>query len=270
MLLTFCSLLEQSHSFSASRRISISKLISPLAMKPQIPHPYQSSFKQNILRKINSCLTLVFSTSLLSASALVEDDAAISRADVGFIDLNETQPTITDVCWLDVQIGDSEPQRVEISLFGTVVPKTVKNFKALCMNDAGYGYRGSDIFRIISQFSVQGGNIGSSTDTAMSRLGRDGRAADGVPFQSENYRILHSYKDAGVISMMRDITNQGTQDSRFFITLKPYASWADDKYTAFGLITKGMSLITGLSIIPVQPPSNYPLTRVRIIDSGCY
>jgi hypothetical protein len=27
-------------------------------------------------------------------------------------------PEVTDVCWMDVAIGDAEPQRVEISLFG--------------------------------------------------------------------------------------------------------------------------------------------------------
>lgn len=42
----------------------------------------------------------------------------ITRADVGFINLNETMPPITSVCWFDIQVGDSSPQRIEISLFG--------------------------------------------------------------------------------------------------------------------------------------------------------
>ena len=70
--------------------------------------------------------------------------------------------------------------------------------------------------------------------------------------------------------MSKDLTNKSYQDSRFFITLSPYASWADEKYTAFGIVTKGMSYIQGLSIIPVERPSNYPLTEVKIIDSGVY
>ena len=81
--------------------------------------------------------------------------------------------------------------------------------------------------------------------------------------------MLHSYKDAGVVSMMKDVKS-GTQDSRFFITLNPFASWADDRYVAFGIVTKGMNFINGLQVLPVVPPSNYPETVVKIINSGVY
>lgn len=89
------------------------------------------------------------------------------------------------------------------------------------------------------------------------------------PFPAENFRILHSYKDAGIVSMMKDVKT-GLQDSRFFITLEPYASWADNKYVAFGKVLKGMDLIRGLAIIPVEPPSNYPKMSIKIVDSGSY
>ena len=43
----------------------------------------------------------------------------ISRSDVGLIDLNIEEPTVTDICWFDLKIGDvSSPQRVEVSLYG--------------------------------------------------------------------------------------------------------------------------------------------------------
>ena len=32
---------------------------------------------------------------------------------------------------------------------------------------------------------------------------------NGEPFPQENFRILHSHQKAGVISMMKDITNKG-------------------------------------------------------------
>ena len=154
-----------------------------------------------------------------------------------------------------------------------MVPKTVANFKSLCNNEGNVGYKGSDIFRVISTFSVQGGNVGQPADAKpamISRYGNAGAAMDGKPFPAENFRILHSFKDAGVISMMKDLTNKGLQDSRFFITTSPYASWADDKYVAFGRVTHGMSTIEALQIVPVQAPANYPLSRIQIIDSGCY
>ena len=138
---------------------------------------------------------------------------------------------------------------------GNECPAAVSNFKSLCMNEGGYGYTGSSIFRVISQFSVQGtalnenmrciqcvattaltdticlssvcftagGNIGQPDNTLPSQLSRYGRAGDPYPSQAntrgrsflpDNFRILHSYRDAGVVSMMRDITKKGLLDSR--------------------------------------------------------
>lgn len=206
----------------------------------------------------------------LTATTTATTDNIISRKDVGFINLNDTLPTVTDVVYLDIAIGTSEPQRIEISLFGDVTPITCDNFKLLCNNN---GYAGSDIFRIIQEFSIQGGSFGYPSDTTRrSDIGKYGKAMvnDGKPFKQENFRILHSITSGGVISMMKDITKGNCQDSRFFITLKSDASWADDRYTAFGLVTKGMNLITGLSILSVVPPANYPETPVKIIASGVY
>ena len=70
--------------------------------------------------------------------------------------------------------------------------------------------------------------------------------------------------------MMKDIKNKNYQDSRFFITTSPYASWADEKYVAFGRVTKGMDFVRGLTILDVQPPSNFPISPVKIVDSGVY
>ena len=70
--------------------------------------------------------------------------------------------------------------------------------------------------------------------------------------------------------MMKDLKNKSLQDSRFFITLSPYASWGDGKYTAFGRVTKGMQFIKGLAVLPTEPPSNYPKTDIRIVNSGLY
>lgn len=214
--------------------------------------------------------SLAAALSLLPLKALADEPKVLSRSDVGFIDLTSNEPPITNVCWLDIQIGQSPIQRVEISLYGTITPLTAANFKSLCLNENGVGYKGSEIFRIISEFSVQGGSIGNTPDTPPSKRGRAGRSATGVAFPPENYKILHSYENGGVISMMKELTNAGKQDSRFFITLKTDASWGDDRYSAFGRVTKGMDVIRSLVILPVEPPSNYPKTVVSIVDSGCY
>ena len=218
---------------------------------------------KNVVVSATSVLTACF---VAGSTAIAVDETVITRADVGFIDLNTTQPVVTDVCWFDIQIGESDPQRVEISLFGEVTPITADNFKSLCKNNL---YQNSEIFRIIQNFSVQGGNTPVTADIKRSTIANIGKAYSGVPFKPENYRVLHSYRDAGVVSMMKDVKG-GTQDSRFFITLKPFASWADDRYVAFGRVTKGMNFINGLQVLPVVPPSNYPEAVVKIINSGVY
>jgi len=227
----------------------------------------RDSTQRELVRTLISLSALV-STAAFPSSTKAEEP--ISRADVGFINLNETEPRVTDVAWLDVKIGDSPgvSQRLEFNLYGDIVPETVKNFKELCRNG---GYKGSEFFRIIGQFSVQAGNLGQPEGTPLSKLSRFGRAANnGGTFPPENFRILHSYRDGGVVSMMKDITNKGLQDSRFFITLSPNAEWADGKYSAFARLKSGMSFVNGISIIPVVPPSNYPETRIVIVDSGIY
>jgi cyclophilin family peptidyl-prolyl cis-trans isomerase len=202
----------------------------------------------------------------VSVAEAAEVPSLVTRDDVGFINLNETEPVVTDVAFLDIQVGDLPVERIEISLYGTVVPQTVDNFKGLIEN----GYKGSDIFRVIDSFSIQGGNVGCPTDgIPMSKIGRYGIAAGGrEAFSPENFRINHDSVDGGVVSMMKDLTNKGKQDSRFFITTSPTASWADGKYSAFGRVSKGLSVVKGLQVLPTVPPANYPTTRVKIVNCG--
>jgi hypothetical protein len=135
---------------------------------------------------------------------VVVADEIITRADVGFIDLNVTEPKITDVCWMDIQVENSPTVRVEFSLFGEIAPETSRNFRDLCSNKLDFGYRNSDIFRIIERFSVQGGSIlPNDKEIPPAARGQYGRAANGESFSQENFRILHSYKEAGVLSMMK-------------------------------------------------------------------
>ena len=49
--------------------------------------------------------------------------------------------------------------RVEIGLFGDVVPKTTRNFYELAQKPAGEGYKGSKIHRTIKEFMLQGGDF---------------------------------------------------------------------------------------------------------------
>ena len=171
-------------------------------------HVAQRNLIDPLRRFAGTAAVAVISGMNVGPVVALEEGQVIKREDVGPISLNETMPKITDVCFMDIQVGESPSQRIEISLFGTVAPIASTNFKQLCSGENGFGYKNSDIFRVISTFSIQGGNIGAENESAPSKIGRYGKAASGTPFPAENYRILHDAPDAGVVSMMKDIVNK--------------------------------------------------------------
>ena len=71
------------------------------------------------------------------------------------------QAEVTSRVFFDVVINDRPAGRIVIGLHGNVVPKTVKNFEALCQGTETVGnlklaYEGSSFHRIIPQFMIQG------------------------------------------------------------------------------------------------------------------
>lgn len=187
-----------------------------------------------------------------------------SPVHAAYIDPASSPPIITDRVFLDVEwvnTGSVRKQgRIIIGLYGQVMPKTVENFKTLCQQN---DYAGTTFYRIISDYSIQGGAIGDTSDS-----GKTGRSAftNTPTFEPDNYNIQHTKK--GLVSMVKDTS--GGVDSRFFIQFQDDAGWADDRYAAFGIVLDdGMKdVIDDLGKIPVQPPKNNPKQPVRIVASG--
>ena len=52
---------------------------------------------------------------------------------------------VTEHVYLDIAIGDAEPKRVIVGLFGAMTPKTVRNFVALANHEVYSQPRGNRI-----------------------------------------------------------------------------------------------------------------------------
>jgi hypothetical protein len=73
---------------------------------PEIASTRTQAF-QTVTKNIAKSTSLLTVLSLLAPlkSKADEEPKILTRADVGQINLNTSEPIITDVCWLDVQIG---------------------------------------------------------------------------------------------------------------------------------------------------------------------
>lgn len=63
-------------------------------------------------------ITLVAFSGCVNA----EEKTLVTRADVGFVDIDKDHPRVTDICWMDLRVGsaDTDAKRIEISLYGNI------------------------------------------------------------------------------------------------------------------------------------------------------
>jgi hypothetical protein len=89
--------------------------------------------------------------------------AAAGRATAGEEEADPLE-IVTNKVFFDIQADGIPLGRIVMGLFGKTVPKTVENFRSLCVgfnkpNGKLLTYKGSKFHRVIPNFMLQGGDI---------------------------------------------------------------------------------------------------------------
>ncbi|CCE64432.1 hypothetical protein TPHA_0H02280 [Tetrapisispora phaffii CBS 4417] len=165
--------------------------------------------------------------------------------------------------YLDKVTGEKKEHEIGMELYGTIVPKTVANFlmfaagmKIIINKNTRFlavaRYKHTKFDEIIPNQRISGGHV-------LKDLGS--LSIYGGAFKDENFELKHDRP--GRLSMRN--TGPNTNKAAFFITTgqEPQIEY-DDKYVAFGQVTRGLDFILNEFQYLDTDSNNTPLEEVDI------
>jgi peptidyl-prolyl cis-trans isomerase A (cyclophilin A) len=136
---------------------------------------------------------------------------------------------------------------IEIQLFPKEVPKTVKNFVGLGLQNF---YNKLIFHRVIDGFMIQSGDPNGN--------GTGGKTFYGGQYFSDEFSPKLRHDGPGILSMA-NINKPNTNGSQFFITLKA-TPHLNDKHSVFGKVINGQDVVNAIGKVktgdldrPVKP-----------------
>jgi peptidylprolyl isomerase len=161
---------------------------------------------------------------------------------------------------LQVEIDGVDAGRIVLGLFGTVAPKTVENFRALCACDTSEPklcYRGSLFHRVIPDNFIQGGDI----------IRNDGTGGDSIYGGSFKDEDLTAVKFNRKFLLAMANSGPDSNSSQFFITTVK-TQWLSGKNVIFGRVMDDSENV----VKEVEKQGTYGgfprADKIVIVDSG--
>ena len=151
---------------------------------------------------------------------------------------------------------DTEAGVIVLEFFPESAPESVRNF----LNLAAAGLYDTTTFsRVAAGFVIQGGSLGTREGLLTKAIAE--RARRTVP--DEPNKILH---DRAIVSMARG-DEPNTATTNFFI-LVDKAPHLDNKFAAFGRVTKGMEVVDAINRTPTKEEKPEKPVRVTKVSVG--
>lgn len=141
---------------------------------------------------------------------------------------------------------------IELELFPDIAPLHVENFVKLAKS--GF-YDGTIFHRVIPGFMIQGGDPTTKDPAKKHAYGTGG------PGHTVKAEFSDTPHKRGILSMAR-AQDPNSAGSQFFIVVED-SRFLDNKYTAFGRVTKGIGVADKI-VKQAKDPRDNPLERVEM------